>query len=205
MKTKYEYDVAISFAEEDRNVALALALALEMSGIHKVYYYPLRYEETWGKQIEKRLQQIYSKHARYAVVLLSDWYFKKHFARIEREAIVKRVRQSGDTAYMLPVILNDFPIQKHDEFATFGYLRWNYNPKEIAATLSKALGKDVDQIKSAKNDAPLETLVFNNVKMKGEHIQIGNKGKASSANKKTEFKNGKIEATTLHIGNSDID
>jgi hypothetical protein len=207
MKTKYEYDVAISFAEEDRNVALALALALEMSGIHKVYYYPLRYEATWGKQIEKRLQRIYSKHAMYAVVLLSDWYFKKHFARIEREAILERVRHAGDTAYMLPVILNNFPVKKQPEFATFGYLRWDYNPKEIAVTLSKVLGKNTDEVRSTKTDAPVETIRFTSVKFKSKHAHIGDKGKVSPTRKpkRTEVTDSEFETETLHIGNSDAE
>ena len=55
---QYKYDVAISFAEEDRNAALALALALEAIGFNKVYYYPEVQGLDWGAPLEKLLTKI---------------------------------------------------------------------------------------------------------------------------------------------------
>ena len=60
---EYKYDVAISFAEEDRHVASEIKLALEIKGFKKVYYYPNERAATWGKELEKELENIYStKH-----------------------------------------------------------------------------------------------------------------------------------------------
>src|ERR1700760_1841223 len=121
----YPYDVALSFAEEDRNIALALALALELRGQKKVYYYPLHYEATWGTELEARLREIYTREARYAVVLLSDDYFRKRFTAIEHAAIRDRAAAEAGTVYLLPVLLQDPDSAALREYSNTGYLRWD--------------------------------------------------------------------------------
>lgn len=137
---EYKYDVAISFAEEDRNAALALALALEMEGVKNVYYYPLHYEETWGQQLKDKLTCLYSEQARYAVLLLSPWYFKKDMTAVELNAVRSRASKEKHIAYMLPVILDEECLKEAQEFTELGYVKWEYNPRTIASTLHKLLG-----------------------------------------------------------------
>lgn len=140
---EYKYDVAISFAEEDRNAALALALALEMRGCKKIYYYPEQRVATWGRSLKEKLERIYSIEARYAVVLLSNHYFdsKKEYTLIEFAAIEKRMKKEPGLVYMLPVKLNSAEsFEIHDSLRR-GYLDWQYNPKRVAEALLKRLGK----------------------------------------------------------------
>lgn len=147
---EYTYDVAISFAEQDRNAALALSLALEMQEYRKVYYYPDHLSDTVGRELKEKLTEIYSKEARFAIVLLSKHYFKKEFTKVEFNAIMTRVK--NETAvYMIPVVLPSFnPELLEDELKdikSMGYVHWNYNPKNVAAIMKKVLGKPPEKLR----------------------------------------------------------
>ena len=159
----YEYDVAISFAEEDRNAALALALALEIVGIKKVYYYPLKYVATWGRDLEKEITRIYSSKAKYAVVLLSHKYFKKPFTEIELQAIRKRMQEAVDITYMLPVLLENLELQSNADLLKLGYIKWEFDPKSIAKTLKELLGKKESTIRKSINNSNKTQNTINSV------------------------------------------
>jgi hypothetical protein len=141
MDREYKYDIAISFAEEDRNVALAIALAVEMSGMKRVYYYPEQHSETVGKRLHPALEKIYGEESQYIVVLLSKKYFKKPTAKKELQAIYSRIQQQPDIVCVIPVML-----QKKLDLSAYPYLKeltwleWAFQPKEIAKLLKGKLG-----------------------------------------------------------------
>lgn len=151
MATAYKYTVAISFAEEDRNAALALALAMELAGIRNVYYYPDQRLATWGHQLKKKLTSIYSVEAQYAVPLLSANYFKasKVYTKIERQAIKEQMEKDPQKIYMVPVVLDGRALQVNSKLFNAGYLQWEFNPKKIAAMLNELLGEKVEKMKQA--------------------------------------------------------
>lgn len=136
------YNIAISFAEEDRNAALALSLALELKGVKNIYYYPDKLGDTAGKVLLKELRLIYTERAKYTVILLSKKYLKKPTAREELEAIYKRMLREPDINSVVPVVLgakvdlSDYPALKE-----LAYLDWNYEPKKVADILISFLGK----------------------------------------------------------------
>jgi hypothetical protein len=141
MSADYIYDVAISFAQEDKHAAQALALALELKGFTKVYYYPNQRAATWGRLLKEKLEKIYSTEARYVIVLFSYNYFDstKEYVPVEFAAIKKRISREAGADYMLPVKLNaNENLEKYIEL-TRAYLP--YNPKNIAAELIKYMGK----------------------------------------------------------------
>ncbi len=172
---EYKYDVAISFAEEDRNAALALALALELQGIKNVYYYPLYYEATWGADLEQKLTKIYSTDAKYAVVFASARYFQKTFCHIEMEAIQKRAQSNKDLVYMLPVIVEPSVVEVTSNYFSVGYVSWNFNPKEIARLVAELLGNSITEIEKIKETTGVDFTLFtgNIVKMKKVIINDG--------------------------------
>ncbi len=133
----FKYDIAISFAEEDRNAALALALALEMQSFEHIYYYPDNREATAGLPLDRTLSAIYSEQARYAIVLLSGSYALKTYTRIELAAILKRMQSAKDRVYLIPVLLDGAGTQAFPELANLGYIPWDYNPKDVAAMMSR--------------------------------------------------------------------
>jgi TIR domain len=138
-KGNYKFDVALSFAEEDRDIAVAIARELGHKGI-QVYYYPDNIAETAGEDLPRILTEIYTKYAKYAVAILSDSYFKKKYAAIEFEAIKSRAAESLDTVYMIPLLAGDIALLGQHEMEEVGALKWEHNPEKIAEVLCTLLG-----------------------------------------------------------------
>jgi hypothetical protein len=103
-KKQYEYDVAISYAGEDRQYAEQLADVLRSHGI-KVFYD--KYEEAtlWGKNLYDHLSDLYQHKARYCVMLLSQHYASKVWTNLERQAAQARAFQEHKE-YLLPIRLD---------------------------------------------------------------------------------------------------
>lgn len=173
MNKEYKYDVAISFAEEDRNAALALALALKTEGEKKVYYYPLHFEDIWGHNIEERLTEIYSKEAKYAVVFVSRKYFEKKYASIELNAIRKRMMADDKVIYLLPVVLEEGVINKVNDLAQLGYIRWEFDPETVAKALIKLLGNRKETLHEfVEKDKMISKSIVNSSITAGGNINI---------------------------------
>ena len=66
-----KYDVALSFAGEDRKYAEELAELLQSGGYSSFYD---KYERTrlWGKDLYQHLSSVYKVQARYCVMFLSQ-------------------------------------------------------------------------------------------------------------------------------------
>jgi hypothetical protein len=100
---EYEYDVAVSFAGEDRERVKVLVDALEQRGI-EVFYDFNETARLWGKDLEVELAQIYSQEARFMVVCLSAAYPIKDWTRFELE-VGKRAAKKRTADYLLPLRL----------------------------------------------------------------------------------------------------
>ncbi len=123
------YDVAISFAGEDRSQAEVLATALTRRGI-SVFYDRYEKAELWGKNLYTHLAGLYQNQARYCILLLSRHYANKVWTRHEREAAQARAF-SENREYILPVRLDETEIP--GVLPTTGYLRWPPEDEESIA------------------------------------------------------------------------
>ena len=137
----YEYDVALSFAGENRDCASALADVLKKLGV-KVFYDEYERSTLWGKNLYTYLSDIYQNKARYRVMLLSQHYAAKLWTNHEREAAQARAFSENEE-YILPVRLDDTKIPGIP--STVAYLSW---PPETAETIANAimekLGKEAN-------------------------------------------------------------
>ena len=115
---EYEYDVALSFAGEDRQHADALAELLANKG-YKVFYDAYEQAQLWGKNLYTQLSAIYKEKARYCVMFLSEHYVRKLWANHERESAQARAFEEKEE-YILPVRLDDTEIP--GILRTLGYL-----------------------------------------------------------------------------------
>lgn len=125
--TQY-YDVAISYAAEDRSYAEQLAGALRTHDV-TVFYDDFEKERLWGKNLNDHLIDVYQNQARYCVLLLSRHYAAKQYTNLERQAAQARALQQAD--YLLPVRLDDAIIP--GMLSTVAYVQW---PPETAETLA---------------------------------------------------------------------
>jgi hypothetical protein len=165
MKDTYKYEVAISFAKEDRNAALALVLALEIEGFKNIYYYHDQPAATAASRLIPALRKIFSEEARYIVVLLSKKYFKNNSPAIRAEfnAICERIESSTDTLNVILVKLKrDLDFSEYASLQEITYAEWDFNPKKVAGILKSKFGTT-------------------------EHLQDKKKGGASKTEQKTVF------------------
>lgn len=95
-----KYDVALSFAGEDRVYVEKVAKELRNYDI-KVFYD--RFEETtlWGKNLYTYLSEIYKEKAHYTVMFVSEAYKLKVWTNHERESAQARAFEER-REYILP-------------------------------------------------------------------------------------------------------
>ena len=103
-----KYDVALSFAGEDREHAEALRDIL-IAGGYKPFYDEDELADLWGKNLYDYLSEIYKDRARYCVMFLSKHYERKLWTNHERQMAQARAFQEN-REYILPVRLDDTEI-----------------------------------------------------------------------------------------------
>ncbi|WP_040819772.1 TIR domain-containing protein [endosymbiont of Tevnia jerichonana] len=87
-----KFQVALSFAGEDRAFSEAVAKGLKRNGI-SVFYDNDCQGELWGADLPVKLREIYNKESQYCMLFLSDHY-KKRCGLITRDnRLLKRLFQ----------------------------------------------------------------------------------------------------------------
>lgn len=148
MEKKRSFDVAISFAGEDRKKAETLSDILRRRGL-RVFYDEYEKASLWGKNLYTHLSDVYQNKAIYCIMLISEYYAKKLWTKHEREAAQARAFLEHEE-YILPIRLDETEIPGVS--LTIGYLRW---PPETPETIADALIAKLDRIKSG-NALPID-------------------------------------------------
>jgi hypothetical protein len=102
---KTEYDVALSFAGEDRVYVDTVAQALRAKGI-TVFYDDFEKAKIWGENLVEYLDDIYRKKARFTVMFISKAYAQKRWTTFERQSAQARAFVDN-RAYILPARFDD--------------------------------------------------------------------------------------------------
>ena len=135
----YEYDVALSFAGENRAYVEEVANSLSKKGI-KVFYDLFEEANLWGKNLYEYLTEIYQNKARYTVMFISGFYNQKLWTNHERVSMQARAFQES-REYILPVRFDDTEIP--GILRTVGYIDLQQKtPEELAILIEKKLAKD---------------------------------------------------------------
>jgi hypothetical protein len=96
----FKYDVALSFAGEDRAYVDAVAAALTAAKM-RVFYDKYESVELWGKDLYQHLTDVYSTRAQYCVTFISQAYASKLWPRHELKSAQSRAfSENGE--YILP-------------------------------------------------------------------------------------------------------
>lgn len=101
-----QFDIAISFAGEDRRIAEQLASELKVRGL-KVFFDTDEQANILGESLPEYLIHVYKDSARYCVVLVSSAYVRKRWTRHEWRAAQARALDDVDRTYILPVRLDE--------------------------------------------------------------------------------------------------
>ncbi len=135
----FEYDVALSFAGEDRAFVEECAEILRSLNIN-VFYDNYEKDVLLGKNLYSYLADIYQNKAHFAVVFVSKSYKEKRWTKHELEYITARKFQQ-DEEYLLPIKLDETEL---DEIPpTTGYLKGD-TPLNVAITVAKKVNPKVD-------------------------------------------------------------
>ncbi|MFI7676789.1 TIR domain-containing protein [Actinophytocola sp. NPDC049390] len=105
MPYEFDFDVAVSFAGEDRALVAEVVEGLKTRGV-SVFYDQDFTAEMWGENLVDYLQTVYRLRARFVIMFVSRHYRDKMWTRHERESAQSRAIQQ-DSAYILPVRLDD--------------------------------------------------------------------------------------------------
>ena len=137
-----EYDVALSFAGEDREKALELSRALKIRNL-RVFYDGDHQGAMLGKDLYTHLITIYNQRALFTVMLVSRHYASKLWTNHERKAMQARAFRENEE-YVLPVRLDDTAVPGLLE--TTGYVSWPPLGSDqiadlIAGKVTERLGK----------------------------------------------------------------
>jgi len=143
MKTKY--DIALSFAGEDRYYVKQVAEILKDSKI-KVFYDEFEESNLWGKNLYTYLRDIYRDQARYTIMFCSENYSKKLWTNHERESAQERAFKES-SEYILPAKLDDTEIPGLPNTVAYIDLRLK-TPYEFCLIIGKKL--DVKILKKEK-------------------------------------------------------
>lgn len=113
----HEFEVALSFAGEQRSFVEAVASALAKRGI-RTFYDADQEIELWGKNLIEEFQRIYQRASRVVVMFLSSDYARKEWTRHERRSALSRAFQER-REYVLPVRFDDVEIDGLDTSISF--------------------------------------------------------------------------------------
>jgi len=136
MIKKYEYEVALSFAGEDREYVEAVATTLEDS-IIKVFYDKFEQVDLWGKDLYTHLDEIYRNKARFCVIFISENYRRKNWTNHERESAQARAFQEKQE-YILPARFDNTEIPGFRPTVAYINLQ-DHTPQQFAQIIIKKL------------------------------------------------------------------
>ena len=143
------YEVALSFAGEQRGYVEGVALALQARGI-AVFYDEFEKIALWGKDLGEELQDIYEHKSGCVVIFVSEAWVEKAWPQHERRAALSRaVHESG--GYILPVRFDDTTVPGLPDSVHYLQAK-EYSPAELATVIAQKLG--VKPFEGKASDVP---------------------------------------------------
>lgn len=136
MERNVKFDIALSFAGENRKYVDEVATSLKNKGI-SVFYDLFEEEKLWGKNLYDYLSDIYQNQARYTIMFISESYKQKLWTNHERQAMQSRAFQESQE-YVLPARFDDTEIA--GVLPTVGYIDLRTkSPEEFVQIIERKL------------------------------------------------------------------
>jgi hypothetical protein len=127
----FPYDVALSFAGENRAYVERVAEELSKTKV-RVFYDGYEQVNLWGKDLYSHLDAVYRKQARFCVLFVSSEYRSKVWTNHERRSAQARALEEN-REYILPVRLDSTELDGLPN--TIGYIDARSTPPEELAEL----------------------------------------------------------------------
>ena len=161
--TADSYDIALSFAGEDRAYVEMVADQLRGRSV-SVFYDRYNEADLWGKDLYTHLIEVYRQRAKYTLMFISKHYREKMWANHERRAAQSRAFEDA-ADYILPARFDDTEIPGLLPTTAYIDLRLK-SPAEVALLVCIKLGREPDKekahwIASPRNPASHGEVAFN--------------------------------------------
>lgn len=135
---QFLFDVALSFAGEDRPIVDKFARLLKAKNI-KYFYDETESADLWGKDLIAHLADVYENQARYCIMFISKHYPLKRWTNFERTHIQARAFRDTNE-YILPIRLDDAEVPGIAETLAHRDIR-QHSLESIAYSLEQKLAK----------------------------------------------------------------
>lgn len=171
---EFKYDVAVSFAGEDREYVKEVVSILTDQRNVSVFYDENFQHELWGEDLAVYLARVYSKESKYCIPFISTYYAEKMWTRHEIKNAFERAIQEKK-AYILPAYFDETRIDGLPITTGHIDLKKN-NPTAVANLILKKLGYEIVEQPTAnlavkpllKSSAALP--IFNNIDLLREEL-----------------------------------
>lgn len=132
VRTQKRYEIALSFAGEDRAYVDEVAQELDSMAV-RVFYDAFEEANLLGKDLATHFGEIYGKQASYCVMFISAHYARKAWPQFERQhALARAIAEKQE--YILPIRLDDSEVPGLSP--AIGYISARgRTPKDIAELL----------------------------------------------------------------------
>lgn len=136
MTRDVQFEIALSFAGEDRPYVEQVANLLRGSGV-KIFYDAFEEASLWGKNLYDYLSDVYQNKALYTIMFISKDYAEKRWPTHERQSMQARAFQEHQE-YVLPARFDDTKIP--GVMQTVAYISLvNRSPQEFVKIVHKKL------------------------------------------------------------------
>ena len=149
MNENAQYEVALSFAGEQREYVEEVARLLQNRGV-SVFYNEFAAVQLWGKNLAEEFQDVFEHRADYVVMFISEAYVKKAWPSHERQSILSRAVQNRGK-YILPVRFDDTPVPGLPTAIAYEQA-CDRTPAELAAMIAEKLG--IKRFEGKASDVP---------------------------------------------------
>jgi TIR domain-containing protein len=136
LASRFEYDVCLSFAGEDRDYVRQVARELRSRGV-RIFYDEYEVERLWGQDLYEHLDYVYGKAARFCILFASKHYAKKVWTSHERKSAQARALKEN-VEYVLPARFDSTSIPGLRESVGYIDLR-RYKPHDFAILVIRKL------------------------------------------------------------------
>ena len=196
MQSAHKYQVALSFAGEQRDYVVEVARHLAARSI-AVFYDRFETTQLWGNDGAETFKEIYSADASYVVMFISEDYVKKSWPRHEYRSAFGRML-NDESEFILPVRFDNASMPGLPD--TILYLNANeYSPAELSAEIARKLGVPTFSGKASHVPAPQMTSPFGDVKF--NYGSFDGRYVIGSGIAAFETKWSKASDTSIHVYN----
>ena len=162
MNERNAYQVALSFAGEQRAYVEEVARHLDARGV-AVFYDGFETVPLWGQNLTETLHNVFERQSDLVVMFISQSYAEKQWPRHERRSALSRmVKEKSE--YILPVRFDDTPVDGLPEDVS--YVRADeHTPAELAVMICEKLGirpfdGKASQVSPPRMTSPTGEVVF---------------------------------------------